>query len=125
MSRIRSYGNKDTELALVRVFRLYGITGWRRHQSLLGRPDFVFPNERLVVFVDGCFWHGCRIHSKVPKTNRAYWSKKLLYNQRRDRRVACSLRRKGWRVMRIWEHDLVSKHENRVLHRVLKTLGNS
>ncbi len=58
MSRIRARGNKKTELALVTLLRTNRITGWRRHQPLLGRPDFIFRKRRLAVFVDGCFWHG-------------------------------------------------------------------
>lgn len=59
MSRIKGRGNKETELVLVRLFRAEGITGWRRHAALVGRPDFAFRAERVVVFVDGCFWHMC------------------------------------------------------------------
>jgi DNA mismatch endonuclease (patch repair protein) len=59
MSRIRSHGNKNTELALVRILRAQGITGWRRHQPVFGKTDFIFPRLRLAVFVDGCFWRGC------------------------------------------------------------------
>jgi DNA mismatch endonuclease (patch repair protein) len=60
MSLIRGHGNKDTELRLIKIFRLFGIIGWRRKQKLFGKPDFVFRKQRVVVFVDGCFWHGCR-----------------------------------------------------------------
>lgn len=63
MSRIRGSGNKDTELKLMAVFRLHGVTGWRRKAPVFGKPDFVFPQSKLAVFVDGCFWHGCPIHA--------------------------------------------------------------
>ncbi|MGD0089648.1 MAG: very short patch repair endonuclease [Planctomycetota bacterium] len=106
MSLIRSDGNKDTELAVVRLFRAYHISGWRRHWPLKGRPDFVFPALRIVVFVDGCFWHGCAKHSRTPTGNREYWSGKLGRNKARDRAVTRHLRRLGWRVVRLWEHDL-------------------
>ena len=59
MSRIRGTGNKDTELALIILFRLHRIKGWRRHQPVFGKPDFVFPAVKVAVFVDGCFWHCC------------------------------------------------------------------
>src|SRR5438445_4703761 len=112
MAAIRSKGNKDTELRLAAVFRAGGITGWRRHQALPGRPDFVFRRERLVVFVDGCFWHGCPRHGRKPDSNRDYWLPKLMRNRARDRAVGCELRRRGWTVVRIWEHDL--RHAARV-----------
>lgn len=118
MSRIRSSGNKETELALIKLFRTNKITGWRRHYLLFGKPDFVFPNQRLAVFVDGCFWHGCPKHSNMPRNNRAFWLKKLSSNRARDLRVNRVLRQNGWKVIRIWEHDLV-KHPQRCLQRII------
>ncbi|MGE5362150.1 MAG: very short patch repair endonuclease [Bacteroidales bacterium] len=109
MARIRGRGNRDTELALVALFRGYHITGWRRHQPLLGRPDFIFRKERLAVFVDGCFWHGCPRHCKMPAQNAEFWAAKLGRNRVRDRKVTSQLRARGWRVLRIWEHDLTAK----------------
>lgn len=108
MAAIRSRGNRDTELKLTAILREFQITGWRRHQALPGRPDFVFRRERLVIFVDGCFWHGCPRHGRKPDTNRGYWLPKLQRNQARDRTVARLLRRSGWTVLRIWEHDLTN-----------------
>ena len=133
MARIRSRGNRDTELALARLLRRHGITGWRRHVPILGRaalrrgpdfgaarqhrptvrvrPDFVFRAARAVIFVDGCFWHRCPRHATQPKNNRAFWRKKLAGNQQRDRRVHRALRRAGWRVVRIWECELAKRPE--------------
>ncbi|MFZ0827957.1 MAG: very short patch repair endonuclease [Verrucomicrobiia bacterium] len=109
MSRIRGRGNKDTELTLIKLLRRGHITGWRRHQPVFGKPDFVFRQARLAVFVDGCFWHGCPKHCKTPAGNRAFWKKKLAANKARDRRVNRVLHKDGWRVVRIWEHDLRSR----------------
>jgi len=109
MSRIRSRGNKDTELALIKLFREHGVTGWRRNQKVFGKPDFLFRRKRLALFVDGCFWHGCPKHCKAPVGNREFWEKKLSANQERDRRVNRELRKLGWRVVRIWEHDLARR----------------
>ena len=112
MSRIRGRGNKNTELALVKLFRKHGITGWRRHLKVFGRPDFAFREKRLAVFVDGCFWHGCPRHCKIPVGNRAFWEKKLSANWERDRRVNRVLGKDGWRVVRIWEHNLAKRGES-------------
>jgi DNA mismatch endonuclease (patch repair protein) len=120
MSHIRGRGNKDTELALVALLRQEHITGWRRHQALPGKPDFTFRKERLVVFVDGCFWHGCPKHATRPKNNQEFWERKLGANKTRDRVVTRTLRKSGWRVLRIWEHEF--KNPDRVLQRVLKAL---
>jgi DNA mismatch endonuclease (patch repair protein) len=106
MAAIRSSGNRATELKLATIFRAHGISGWRRHQPLPGKPDFVFRTERLAVFVDGCFWHGCRWHCRMPKSRKAFWFPKIAKNKERDRVVRRLLRREGWRMFRIWEHAL-------------------
>ncbi len=106
MSLIRSKGNKATEVRLARILRQAGITGWRRQGRILGNPDFVFPKARLAVFVDGCFWHGCRWHCRKPKSRAEFWNPKIDRNRQRDRVVGTLLRLRGWRVLRIWEHSL-------------------
>jgi DNA mismatch endonuclease (patch repair protein) len=106
MAAIRSRGNKDTELKLALILRGAGITGWRRHQPVPGHPDFIFRRERLAVFVDGCFWHGCRWHCRMPKSRTEFWNPKIARNKKRDRTVNVLLRKCGWRVLRIWEHSL-------------------
>ena len=106
MSLIRSRGNKATELRLIEIFREFYITGWRRNQPLFGKPDFTFRRERVVVFVDGCFWHGCPKCYKRPSSNQAFWDTKIGNNRKRDRRVSRELRREGWKVVRIWQHQL-------------------
>jgi DNA mismatch endonuclease (patch repair protein) len=67
--------------------------------------DLVFPLARVAVFVDGCFWHGCPLHFKPPRTNMAYWGPKIARNQARDAAVDAALREAGWQVVRIWEHE--------------------
>jgi DNA mismatch endonuclease, patch repair protein len=122
MASIKSTGNRSTELKLVGIMRAYGITGWRRCQALPGKPDFVFRKERLVVFVDGCFWHGCRWHCRMPKSRLDYWEPKIERNRQRDKRVRALLETKGWRVHRIWEHQL--KRPNLVAQALVKALTN-
>jgi DNA mismatch endonuclease (patch repair protein) len=123
MSRIRSSGNKGTELRLVAIFRAHGITGWRRNSKLPGRPDFIFPLRRLAVFVDGCYWHGCAVHYRRPKSNRKFWDAKIARNRRRDREVCRLLKARGWRVLRVWEHALARKNEKRTISRILRALA--
>jgi len=124
MSRIRGKDNKATELAMVQLFRTYGITGWRRHYPITGKPDFAFPEQKLAVFVDGCFWHGCPKHATRPKGSSAFWSNKLDANKARDRKVNRELRAKGWRVLRIWEHDLTKSRQGSAVRRVLRILAS-
>ena len=123
MSRVRSTGNTTTELRLLRLFQKAGVKGWRRKFPLSGKPDFAFPQSKVAVFVDGCFWHGCPKHATKPRNNAAFWRRKLVANQARDRRVTRTLRRGGWRVLRIWEHELARKNEARLLRRVRRALA--
>jgi len=120
MAAIRSRGNRNTEVRLAAILRRNGISGWRRHQKLIGNPDFVFPAIKLAVFVDGCFWHGCFAHGHRPRSNQSYWLAKLERNRARDRTNTKLLRRKGWIVLRIWEHELRS--EKRIVTRCRKAL---
>ena len=111
MSRVRGEGNKATELRLISVFRARGIKGWRRRAKVFGKPDFVFPKLKLAVFVDGCFWHGCPAHGTIPATRRDFWEAKITRNRARDREVNRELKARGWRVLRLWEHELRAKRE--------------
>lgn len=109
MAAVRSRGNKATELILVSQFRAAKLKGWRRHADIPGRPDFVFPKQRLAIFVDGCFWHGCAKHCRMPASNKKYWNAKIARNMARDRSIRALLRANGWQVVRIWEHQLKSR----------------
>ena len=144
MSRIRAKGNKGTEMVLMRLFRKNKISGWRRHvvikfdsdktkhlrgpkgESFSWKPyalvDFVFLQERVAVFVDGCFWHGCPKHANRPANNRIFWKNKLERNEARDQWVNKMLRLHGWRLVRIWEHELSRKQRFLVL-RKLRRIG--
>jgi DNA mismatch endonuclease, patch repair protein len=122
MSRIRGRGNKDTELALAKLLRRHGIKGWRRNQPVFGKPDFIFPKLKLAIFVDGCFWHGCPKHATKPKNNRTFWHRKLSANKKRDRLVTQTLRKLGWQVLRIWEHELARKNEARLSARIQRAM---
>jgi len=106
MARIRSRGNKTTELRLIRLLRRYKVKGWRRGSSLFGRPDFVFYKAKVALFVDGDFWHGNPRNFRLPTSNRKYWRQKIQSNRRRDRLVTKYLAESGWRVLRIWESAL-------------------
>ncbi len=98
MARVRGRGNRSTEVALARAFRLNGVSGWRRHvrlrlqaagatlaggprRSAFVRPDFLFRSSRVAVFVDGCFWHACPLHGTRPAGNANFWAAKLEANR--------------------------------------------
>jgi DNA mismatch endonuclease (patch repair protein) len=113
MARIRGGGNASTEKRLIALMREHGIKGWRRNRPLPGKPDFVFPVRHVAVFVDGCFWHRCPKCYRKPATNAGFWEAKINRNVERDRQINCELRKRGWKVVRIWEHQL--KSPNRLL----------
>jgi len=122
MSRIRSKGNENTEVRLAKLMRIVGIKGWRRHLPIPGRPDFLFRKQKVAVFVDGCFWHGCHKCFRLPKQNRAFWKVKIEGNRKRDRLVNGRLRRLGWKVIRIRECQLGKA--DKVLVKVKNALGS-
>ncbi len=124
MARICGSGNKATEGRMVALLRAHGLTGWRRKQKVFGKPDFVFRRERVALFVDGCFWHGCPKpkHAPLPKNRAEWWAAKLGRNRERDRLVTRTLRAEGWRVVRVWECDLAQKNWPRVAQRLGRAL---
>ncbi len=125
MSLIRSRGNRATELRLIALMREHGITGWRRNARVFGKPDFVFRHERVAVFADGCFWHGCPRHATMPASNRAFWQAKLARNMARDREVTRRLRAAGWRVVRVWECALSPARAVATMARISRALGGA
>jgi DNA mismatch endonuclease (patch repair protein) len=102
MATVRSKGNRTTELALGKLLWAAGLRGYRKQWPVDGKPDFAWPGRKVAVFVDGCFWHGCRC-KYLPHTNQEFWRKKIETNRRRDRRITARLRRDGWIVIRIKE----------------------
>jgi len=134
MAKVRGRGNLTTEAALAKVFRAEGWSGWRRQRKVGGliaggrfrvRPDFVFAARRLAIFVDGCFWHGCPRHGTRPRGNAAFWRAKFRRNQARDRRDTRRLRRTGWKVLRLWEHELRAKARPRLLVKLRKVFARA
>lgn len=122
MGRVRAKKNRSTEMRVAAYLIRHGLCGWRRHwPHVPGRPDFCFVQERVAVFVDGCFWHGCqRCRRNVPYSRRSFWRQKIESNRKRDRKVERLLRSQGYSVIRIWEHALDSESWIARLHRALR-----
>lgn len=125
MARIRSRGNRDTELRLIALLRVSRITGWRRGSKLVGRPDFFFPRIKVAVFVDGDFWHGHPTRSRIPATRPEFWRAKIEANKSRDRLVTRTLRSNGWTVLRIWEFALTRRHQHRTMARLARAIAKA
>lgn len=119
--RMQATRRRDTapELTLRRELHRRGLR-YRVDLALAGLPrrrmDVVFTRARLVVLVDGCFWHGCPEHGTTAKANADYWSNKIVTNVRRDRDTDQRLEAAGWRVLRLWEHEEVRAAADRVEH---------
>jgi DNA mismatch endonuclease, patch repair protein len=82
--------------------------------GLQRRADIVFPRQRIAIFVDGCYWHGCPEHGTQPRKNAAYWSQKIASNKLRDADTTAQLKAAGWRVLRVWEHELADSVAHQV-----------
>jgi DNA (cytosine-5)-methyltransferase 1 len=114
--------NTTAEIRLRKALSAAGIRGYRTHSSKVpGNPDVVFGAEKVAVFVDGCFWHGCPRCYREPASNKTYWQMKVDRNRDRDKKVTSQCRQLGWKVIRFWEHDIL-KNAEKAAARVRKLL---
>lgn len=124
MARVRSRGNRSTEWRLRACLIQAGVRGWKLNPpDMFGKPDFAFQKQRLLLFVDGCYWHGCPRCYRRPSSNTDYWDAKIRRTRARDRRTTRRLKRDGWRVLRIWEHQLSAT--NAVLVRIKAVIADA
>jgi DNA mismatch endonuclease, patch repair protein len=123
MRRVRGANNRSTERRFVAALVRRGVRGWQRSGiTLPGRPDLVFPDRKIAVFLDGCFWHRCpRCARPMPVSRASYWQAKIDRNVERDRQATRALRKLGWNVVRLWEHQLTSDLASAV-NRLLRAL---
>jgi DNA mismatch endonuclease (patch repair protein) len=122
--RMQRQGRRDTAVEFAIRQRLHALgyryrVDYRPEAQLRTRGDIVFTRKRVVVFVDGCFWHGCPLHSTAPKNNAEWWAEKIAANRARDQRAAQALRESGWTVVRVWEHE----DPGDAVQRIVRTLG--
>lgn len=120
MSMIKGKDTKP-EVKLRKYLFSKGLRGYRLHYRSIGRPDIVFTRRKVAVFIDGCFWHKCPECFKGPKTNKKFWSEKINSNIKRDKKVTRELKSQGWRVLRIWEHEL-KRDLNSIYQRIKKCM---
>jgi len=102
MRQIRSK-NTGFEVAIFLALKKKGIA-LGRGEAVYGKPDIILRKRKTAIFLDSCFWHGCRWHCRMPRTKVLYWQKKIGGNKARARKVNRFLRNDGWRVIRVWEH---------------------
>ena len=101
---------KSNESRLERKLRIWlwrqGIRYRKNNSILFGKPDISNISKRIVIFIDSCYWHGCKKHLRMPKTNIDYWIRKIEKNEKRDKIVSAYYKKKRWRILRFWEHRI-------------------
>lgn len=117
MSRIRPKGTKP-EMKVFRYLRKEKIYFQKHYKRVVGSPDVAIPSKKIAVFIDGDFWHGYKFDQWKEKLPKVYWQDKIQTNINRDKRTFARLRRDGWRVMRVWEHELTRKHEEKTFKKI-------
>ena len=120
MSKVRS---KETSLERILRSLLWknGIRYRKNSPKYFGKPDLLFKQRKTVAFIDSCFWHGCPKHLRMPTSNKQYWIKKIERNRERDVQVNAFYRSKGWKILRIWEHEY--KNLNKVINKFMEVLN--
>lgn len=122
MQAVKGKGNR-LEKRLFAMLAGTGLRGWKRNvDGITGKPDVAFLQQRVAIFIDGCFWHGCpHCRRKLPVTNRKYWERKIGRNVALAKTHNRRLRRGGWTVIRVWEHEMADSA--RVKARILQAIG--
>ncbi len=105
MSRIKSRDSKIETLFRKELWKL-GFRYRKNSGKYFGKPDIVLKQHKTVVFIDSCFWHGCKRHCRIPTVRKSYWTQKIARNVTRDKEVTKHYKKRGWKIFRIWEHKL-------------------
>ena len=114
MSKIRSKDSK-IEIAFRKKLWENGFRYRKNVSSYFGKPDLVLKKYKTVIFIDSCFWHGCKKHCRVPSTRKKYWETKITLNKASDKEVNKHYKKMDWIVIRVWEHDL--KRDNLIIEK--------
>jgi len=113
MSRIKR-SNTGLEEGFRKSLWRAGLRYRKNVKEMIGKPDIYFAKKKLVVFLDSCFWHGCKAHCRRPSSNIDYWTKKIERNIKRDEEVTKYYKDSGFKIIRIWEHELKDNFDKMV-----------
>ena len=111
MSKIRSKNTK-AELIVFRELRKRKIYFQKHYKKAAGSPDIAFPRKKMAIFIDGDFWHGRNFAKNKNRLPKKYWREKIGTNILRDKKKGARLKRKGWKILRLWESDILKDEEN-------------
>ncbi|MCX6731716.1 MAG: very short patch repair endonuclease [Candidatus Parcubacteria bacterium] len=105
---MKAVKSKETkiEIAFRKVLWQRGFRYRKNSAKYFGKPDIVLKKYKTVIFIDSCFWHGCKKHCRMPTAKRNYWKNKIERNRQRDKEVNKYYKKLGWKLFRFWEHDL-------------------
>lgn len=105
---MRAIRSKDAkiEIALRKELWKRGLRYRKHFSGLMGKPDIVFVKDKIAIFIDSCFWHGCPYHCRMPHSSRAYWNSKIKRNKKRDKEVNKWYKANRWKIFRFWEHTI-------------------
>jgi len=123
MGKIKSK-NSNIELIISKELWRKGFRFRRNVKDLYGKPDIAIKKYKAVIFIDSCFWHGCRYHCRYPKTNIDYWQNKIQNNKKRDKIVKKYYKDNNWNILRVWEHEILNNYE-KTLNKIIDFLNNA
>ena len=119
MSRIKSRDSK-IEILLRKELWKRGFRYRKNSGKYFGKPDIVLKRHKTVIFVDSCFWHGCKKHCRIPTARKNYWVEKISRNAERDREIVKHYKKDGWKIFRVWEHEMKTANGlNRIIDKIL------
>lgn len=122
---MRAVKSRNTKIEIIfrEAFWKKGFKYRKNSAKYFGKPDLVLKKYKTVIFIDSCFWHGCKKHFRMPSTNRQYWKNKIKMNITRDKEVNKYYKKAGWKNFRIWEHE-IKKNPEKALEKIIKFLKN-
>ncbi|QQF63047.1 very short patch repair endonuclease [Bacillus mojavensis] len=117
---MKAVKSKNTKIEKVVSKEIWGrgIRFRKNVKNLKGKPDIAIKKYKIVIFIDSCFWHGCPLHGRIPKSNVEFWNNKIKRNIERDKSINQYYTRKGWNILRIWEHDLNKKKFSQTIDKI-------
>ena len=120
-----SIGPKNTKLEDKVLKKLWsrGIRYRRNTKGLMGKPDIAIKKYKVVIFIDSCFWHGCEIHGRIPKSRVEFWTNKINQNKQRDNEVTRYYIKNNWNILRIWEHE-INQNLDQVVNEIVDFIEN-
>lgn len=120
MQNIRSQDTKP-ERVVMNELNKRKIYFAKNVKKIIGKPDIVFRRKKVAIFIDSDFWHGHPKYGHIPKTNTEYWKNKIENNRKRDKKINRALKKEGWKVIRIWEHE-IKKDLNGVADKIINNI---